>query len=366
MKSVILVGPVPPPYGGMATYLSTLASCLQSAGYQVSMETTTAGQTSNLLLSKFSKISRFLEIGIRVAIAHPQVVQGFTGSQDNFMAMGSIMWIARLTKKQVFLRISGGDFPGMIASAGGLKKTIIRSWLKGPHFVIAVSDAIREATINAGVAPEQVLRISSALPNPTVVKNGFIPEQVATLRKRCQPFVVSIGAFQEHYGVHLLLEAISGLRSNFPGIGLLLIMKNRPDIGAGPYEKKILRQIDALDLTAVVEILRDIPHSQVLEIIKQADLFVRPTLIDGDSNSIREAMMHGVPVVASRVGHRPDGIWLYEPDNLDVGGVQTKMMQALTSVFPGLSTDIESEAARNMEQLIILYDRTMAGLNLSL
>jgi glycosyltransferase involved in cell wall biosynthesis len=46
-------------------------------------------------------------------------------------------------------------------------------------------------------------------------------------------------------------------------------------------------------------------------------VFVRPTLKDGDSISVREALVLGVPVVASRVGSRPPGTILFHPGNVE-------------------------------------------------
>jgi hypothetical protein len=43
-------------------------------------------------------------------------------------------------------------------------------------------------------------------------------------------------------------------------------------------------------------------------VIAACDVFVRPTLADGDSVSVREALALGRVVVASAVGHRPEGV----------------------------------------------------------
>jgi glycogen synthase len=46
-------------------------------------------------------------------------------------------------------------------------------------------------------------------------------------------------------------------------------------------------------------------------------VFVRPTRADGDAISVREALALGRAVVASAVGHRPDGCLLVRPDDAD-------------------------------------------------
>src|SRR5262249_44065532 len=61
----------------------------------------------------------------------------------------------------------------------------------------------------------------------------------------------------------------------------------------------------------------DLDHQLCLTAISYSTAFVRPTLRDGDSISVREAMSLGVPVVASNVGTRPDGTLLFPAGNLD-------------------------------------------------
>jgi hypothetical protein len=54
-------------------------------------------------------------------------------------------------------------------------------------------------------------------------------------------------------------------------------------------------------------------HDACLALMSACDVFLRPTLEDGDSISVREALALGVPVVASRVGARPAGAILFRP-----------------------------------------------------
>jgi glycosyltransferase involved in cell wall biosynthesis len=51
--------------------------------------------------------------------------------------------------------------------------------------------------------------------------------------------------------------------------------------------------------------------------MRRSHVFVRATLEDGDSISVREALALGVPVVASRVGTRPPGTILFHPGDVE-------------------------------------------------
>jgi glycosyltransferase involved in cell wall biosynthesis len=63
----------------------------------------------------------------------------------------------------------------------------------------------------------------------------------------------------------------------------------------------------------------DLDHQMCLALMGRSNVFVRPTFRDGDSISVREAVALGVPVVASNVGTRPDGVCVFEAG--DVNGL---------------------------------------------
>ncbi|MDQ3755346.1 MAG: glycosyltransferase, partial [Acidobacteriota bacterium] len=61
----------------------------------------------------------------------------------------------------------------------------------------------------------------------------------------------------------------------------------------------------------------DVPHDATLRAIAESDLFLRTTLYDGDSISVREALHLGVPVIATDNGMRPEGVILIPPARLE-------------------------------------------------
>jgi sugar transferase (PEP-CTERM/EpsH1 system associated) len=75
-------------------------------------------------------------------------------------------------------------------------------------------------------------------------------------------------------------------------------------IGDGPLRKaagSLLREARAHDISWLPGERDDVP-----EIMRSLDLFVLPSLAEGISNTILEAMASGLPVVATRVGGNPE------------------------------------------------------------
>jgi glycosyltransferase involved in cell wall biosynthesis len=87
--------------------------------------------------------------------------------------------------------------------------------------------------------------------------------------------------------------------------------------------------------------------------LAQADLFVLPSIAEGNSNSILEAMAAGLPVVSTRVGGTPMLVgtagarFLLEPGDRDA------LCARLTELIRG--TDLRRQVGREMKKRIEMH-----------
>jgi glycogen(starch) synthase len=117
------------------------------------------------------------------------------------------------------------------------------------------------------------------------------------------------------------VQAMPRLRSRWPEIGCVVM-----GIGADCREASAL--VAKHGMNGAVWLAGDLDHELCLQLMSRSAVFVRPTIRDGDSISVREAVALSVPVVASRVGTRPDGVLLFEPG--DVDGIVEQVSAALS------------------------------------
>ena len=94
-------------------------------------------------------------------------------------------------------------------------------------------------------------------------------------------------------------------------------------MGTGEDREQAAGLLKKHGLAQTVFLAGDLDHEMCLALMGRSAVFVRPTYRDGDSISVREAMLLGVPVVASNVGTRPEGTILFEAG--DVNGLVEKM-----------------------------------------
>lgn len=117
--------------------------------------------------------------------------------------------------------------------------------------------------------------------------------------------VQSQHAGKELYGFDLCLSALDTLLTIYPKMGLILALS-----GAGDDVcfKNLLKTIEKKES---VYLMYQCP-GELWPLLKRVDLFVRPTLSDGASISVQEALYYGTPVVASDVCERPAGTVLFK------------------------------------------------------
>ena len=136
-------------------------------------------------------------------------------------------------------------------------------------------------------------------------------------------------------------------------------------------------RIECLDLlrTAGAEHLAWLPgeRADVAEIMRALDIFVLPSLGEGISNTILEAMASGLPVVATHVGGNPELVEQDRTGKLVPAGDPAAMAQALLSYAMnvrqlkthGQTARAIIEARFSMKAMVAnylgVYDRLLAG-----
>ena len=115
-------------------------------------------------------------------------------------------------------------------------------------------------------------------------------------------------------GGHWLLMAIFHLKEKYPGIRLR-IAAARPRLSENKTLHERLRDdyyatylrnlIKKLGISQNVELLPALSAIEVAQVLKKSHLFCLPSLIENSPNSLGEAMMLGVPSIATYVGGVP-------------------------------------------------------------
>jgi sugar transferase (PEP-CTERM/EpsH1 system associated) len=186
-----------------------------------------------------------------------------------------------------------------------LKYNLLRRAIKPlVHRYVSVSMDMADWLVNTvGVRPERVTQIYNGVDTDRFRPTGCAPAAIGT--ERFAPtgtFVVgTVGRLEAVKDQLTLVRAFIHLIETEPiaRARLRLVL-----IGDGPLRKEaalLLHEAQAEDISWLPGERGDIP-----EIMRSMDLFVLPSLAEGISNTILEAMASGLPVVATRVGGNPE------------------------------------------------------------
>ena len=109
---------------------------------------------------------------------------------------------------------------------------------------------------------------------------------------------------QEYKGLHIALEGLALLRRRHPVT--LVVAGPDPTRENSPYGRYIAKRIRELRLEGAVSFPGLVGELEMISHLRSSAAYLLPSIIDNSPNSLCEAMMLGLPCIASYVGGVPD------------------------------------------------------------
>jgi glycosyltransferase involved in cell wall biosynthesis len=160
--------------------------------------------------------------------------------------------------------------------------------------IVTVSEFHRDWALRVGIGrPEQVIAIPNGAPSERARSTRSRAEVRAELGIGDGFMMLSTGRLAEQKGLEYLIRAAALLRGDMPSAKIVLA-------GDGPLRLELARLISDLGLEDTVALLGF--RSDVADLLAASDLVVLPSLWEGLSISLLEAMAAGKPVVTTMVG----------------------------------------------------------------
>ena len=298
---ILLIGPQPPPHGGISVHVAGIERRLTNAGVRCQVLDTT-------------KISNRLRFAITLASF---ALRGWTlhlhtnGHNRNSWILAWLSGIAGRIGRGSELTLHSGMAPQYVSSATRAHRAFLAITCRLHRRIICVAPEIAAAVATLGVSgvSEPRIEVTPAFIGSEPAPVTLDPQLAAWIEQR-QPLLSTALFFRPEYGFDLLVDAIVRLRERHPHVGCVVM-------GSGEDFEKARERVAHAELENHILLAGDVDHDTCLALMSASDVFVRPTLEDGDSISVREALALKVPVVASRVGTRPDGAILFHPGDVE-------------------------------------------------
>ncbi|MGB7415182.1 MAG: glycosyltransferase [Thermosynechococcaceae cyanobacterium] len=231
---------------------------------------------------------------------------------------------------------------------------------------IAVSKFIQAKLIEAGYPPEKIIQHYIG-----VDTHKFSPINSAP----SQRYILCVGRHAHKKGIDILFRAFAKIADQHPGVSLL-------QVGQGALTKMLNKLIQDLDLADRIRLLGQQPHSEVLKLMQQAEIFALPShqAADGDCEALgivfNEASACGVPVISTQHGGIPEAVMEGETGFLvpekDVEALAARLDQLLSHRDLGRKMGAQGRAfvcdafdiEKQTRQLEAIYDAMITPVSL--
>jgi glycogen(starch) synthase len=340
--TVLQLGPYPPPHGGVQTNIVAIRERLRRHGMRAPVINLTRHRAAEADDVYYPESATQV---VRLLWSLPSdIIHVHIGGQLTGRLLALCLVCTMLPGKRVVLTFHSGGYPswqrGRRAQLFSFRNFVLRRL----DAIIAVNAEIAQLFRTLGVSPS---RISVRCPySPVAVsENDQLPEPLRTFCDSHQPLLTTVGLLEPEYDLSLQVKTLAGIRREYPGAGLVII-------GSGSLESELRRLISDDPSGADILLCGDVPHHATVKVISRSDAFLRTTLYDGDSISVREALQLGVPVIATDNGMRPAGVHLIPASNAEALSVEIiSVLQASTT----RNTPPPAAGSDDLDDLLDLY-----------
>jgi len=283
-----LVGPLPPPAGGMANQTWQLAELLRSAGAKVSLVQTNAAYSPAwigrvpLLRALFRLLPYLAALWRTAGRARLMHVMANSGWSWHLFAAPAI-WVARLRGVPVVVNYRGGEAANFLASS---RRNVAWS-LRQTARLIVPSGFLQQVFGQYGLAAHIV---------PNIVDlQRFRPAAHALAGA---PHLLVARNLEAIYDNATALHAFALVQQVHPLARLTVA-------GTGPELSALQALAKDLGIAAQVDFAGRLDRDAMAERLRHSTVALNPSRVDNTPNSVLEALASGVPVVSTNVGGVP-------------------------------------------------------------
>jgi len=349
---ISLLGPYPPPFGGISVHVQRLKERLDKRNIPCVVYNYSgwSNHETNIIGIRNRPWWLFKQLFQKTAdILH---CHGYSAMALIFL---SILAMAR--KRKIVITSHGFLFPP--ARVPLLDRIAFWIGIKaGIHFIVAgaeMEERIPWARYKIGNSQKHLI---SSFIAPIVREEDFtaIPREVWDFVNNHSPLITAnaykIVFYNNHdlYGIDLCIELCQALKQSRPNTGLVFFL---PEIGDHEYFLKMKRRLAEKDLQD--NFLFVTQKVQLYPVIMNSDVFVRPTAVDWFGVSVAEAIYFKVPTVASDVCPRAKGTLTFR--NRDVSEFIDKVKGILDNYERHKKRLDKIEIPDAFDSILMLYEQ---------
>lgn len=287
---ICVVGPLPPPSGGMANQCEQLVRLLREEGLEVELvrnnEPYRPAWVGRLLVVRagFRLLPYLFRLWSAASRAEVMHILANSGWAWHLLAAPAVV-IGRARRVAVIVNYHGGNADRFFASAPWhvfylLKKTDLR---------VTPSAFLLQIFAQHGVEAEVIPNIIDLSRFAPVAQRAFGNAPHLIVTRNLEPI----------YDIPTAIRAFARIRMIFPQARLTVA-------GSGPEQGRLQALVAEQGLASCVAFPGRIANADIPALYQSADCLLNPSTVDNMPISLLEAFASGVPVVSTDAGGIPD------------------------------------------------------------
>lgn len=313
-ESIILIGPKPPPYGGIVSYCRDIINSNLNDIYEIILHNDnipnrlrpkiqTSKNTFNIIrrdgLINTIKVllfitKNYLSLLRKIFLTRPKIMHVLSTGGLGFYRNSLNILIGKILGIKTIFHVLG-QIDDLYNSSNIFFKRAITSLLNLSSFVVVQSPGLENFLLHSANVRTKTANIFNGVdceilnPNRQVASSS---NQTKTLE------VVTLGYLGFQKGTFDILKLADKCKNNKINVIFKIIGGGQVDI----FNKLVKDK----GLTEVVIIYGPLQDYQKNNILKTSDTFLLPSYAEGQPISILEAMAFGLPIISSTVGSIPE------------------------------------------------------------
>ena len=285
---VLLIAPVPPPYGGMALQARLLQKLLTEDAARVELLGHKQAFVRFRVCERIPGVRAALRMGLFCGrfwkhARNADVVHILSASWLHFfLVVCPAILLARLRRKRVVLNYRAGNADGFLQYWGWLARLFFRM----ADVVIAPSGFLAEVIERRTQVPVSIV--------PNIANTSIFKYRERT---SFQPKILVTRHLEIPYDVESVIRAFREIQGSYPEASLWIA-------GTGSQETRLRELVAEWNLTNV-RFLGHVDHARLPAVYDQCDVLLNASRIDNFPASLIEASVAGLVVVSTKAGGIP-------------------------------------------------------------
>jgi len=289
-KSICIVSPAPPPFGGMAVQAEKLAELLEKEGFNVLRVATNPELPNGMhFFSKLPFVRTIVRqivflINLNTVLSQVSSVYFLTGFFNFFFWVTYPALLLMLVKrKKIILSSRGGGARLFFNKYGFLIKPVLKRL-----YAITVPSGFLKSAFKEELNIETIV-----VPNIADLKQFKFVR-----REKYRPRLIVTRSLEEIYDIPTVIRAFYKILKKHPNAHLGVV-------GGGSLRELLEKQVMDMGIENHVNFYGEVTHKKICSLYNQYDIFINASTVDNLPGSILEAFAAGLPVISTRAGGIP-------------------------------------------------------------